>query len=1479
MIEIIKRFDVRISLIYALVAGVWIIASDTLAFVLFANNADTATVVGIMKGIGFVLLTTALLYGMLSRERRKRERAEAALQIERDISPIATLVFDPLGHITYANGHAERLLGVPRSQLIGQLFNAPHWHVTDYDGHPISDDAQIARALAAKQTVYGIQHAVEVTPGQRLLLEINLAPLYNERDELVSCVATFVDVTVTKQHDKLLRASEASFRLLFQSNPHPMWVYDRKTLEFIEVNDAAVQRYGYSREEFLARRITDIRPLQEVRKLLAHLEDNPRLLRHAGEWIHQTKNGDLIDVEITSHELAYNGRQATLVVAQDVSKRKQTEKELRDSEASLKRAQAIAHVGDWTWDTTTNMLRWSDEMYRIFGIDRDSFNGDLNAVIDTAIHPDDRAAVNAANAEVTEQQKPGILEYRVVWPDGSVRYVRAQAGESVTDADGKILRLSGVVQDITERKQVERALVEREASLKRAQAVAHVGSWTWDLQTNRVRWTDEMYRIFGIDPSQFSANVADIIQTSVHPDDREAVNRFDEAIIRGERPERLEYRVIWPDGTVRFVWGEAGERVLDGHGQVIQLSGIVQDITAQKQAELALRESEVSLKRAQAIAQLGDWTWDLLTNHVHWSDEMYRIHGLDKSANTVDLNAVLQAAVHPDDRDLLRQANESVLHERKGGTWEYRVVWPDGSIRHIRAVTTPAVVDSSGSVTQLSGIVQDITKRKQAELALLESEASLRRAQAIAHMGNWTWNTETDVVRCSDEIYHIFGCERGDFDDNPMQMIVAFIHPDDRAFGQQINAAIHRGESDNGWTFRIVRRDGVLRYLRTEVGEVQRDAAGHLRRMAGIIQDITDYVQAEKDLLESEASLKQAQAIGHMGDWTFDLQTQQIRASDEVYRIFDVDREAFSGSLGDVLVNNIHPDDQRRLIRLLERAASENRIEAGQMEFRLMRPDQSVRYIMVEVGEITTDAAGNISHVTGIIQEITERKLAEEELRLKSTALESAANGVVITDVDGNIQWANPAFCALTGYTREEAYGQNPRALVRSGEHPTSFYAHMWKTILSGKVWRGELVNRRKDGTLYTEDQTITPVRNEAGEITHFVGIKTDITERKETEAAIRKLNEELEARVEERTIQLNHIKNRIESILNSNADPIIFSRVDGKIEQVNPAFTQIFGYGSDEILLQPFTSLVEAKDLGAFEKSFAGVTAHLQSGQVDIATHTRDGRVFDTAVMLSPVIEHDNRLMGVVLSVHNITDRNQMLRHAMNLSELKSRYVSMAAHDLRNPMAVILTSSDTLEHYHDRLSEDKRKAKYEQIRSSIKVMTDILDDVLIMGQVDSGKLEFHPAALDVVAFCERLIADIVQATATTTQIEFTPNGITHPVMMDAKLLRHILGNLLSNAIKYSPENSRVSFGLGCEDDTISFHIRDRGIGIPKKDQAHLFETFYRASNAKNIRGTGLGLAIVKQSVDLHGGTIHFESDEGKGTVFVVTLPVMPPSV
>ena len=235
-------------------------------------------------------------------------------------------------------------------------------------------------------------------------------------------------------------------------------------------------------------------------------------------------------------------------------------------------------------------------------------------------------------------------------------------------------------------------------------------------------------------------------------------------------------------------------------------------------------------------------------------------------------------------------------------------------------------------------------------------------------------------------------------------------------------------------------------------------------------------------------------------------------------------------------------------------------------------------------------------------------------------------------------------------------------------------------------------------------------------------------------------------------------------------------------------------------------------------------------------------------------------------------------LRHALakekELSDLKSRIISVVSHEYRTPLATILSSTELLEHYSHSWQEEKKQRHFQRIESSVHHLTRLVNDVLMFSKAEAGKLEFNPVQLDVVEFCRDLIEELQLPAQKQHSIHFRCLGIHQDVYLDEKLLRQILSNLLSNALKYSPDGGKIQFDLIFDQNTVTFRIQDEGIGIPAKDQPQLFDTFYRSSNVGTISGTGLGLAIVKRCVDIHRGQIVVESEEGVGTTFTVILPL-----
>jgi signal transduction histidine kinase len=236
-------------------------------------------------------------------------------------------------------------------------------------------------------------------------------------------------------------------------------------------------------------------------------------------------------------------------------------------------------------------------------------------------------------------------------------------------------------------------------------------------------------------------------------------------------------------------------------------------------------------------------------------------------------------------------------------------------------------------------------------------------------------------------------------------------------------------------------------------------------------------------------------------------------------------------------------------------------------------------------------------------------------------------------------------------------------------------------------------------------------------------------------------------------------------------------------------------------------------------------------------------------------------------------TEIRSALQKERELSELKSRFVSMVSHEFRSPLQVILSSTQMIETYSEQITKERKQQFFQQIKLAIKKMTQLLDDVLTIGRADLGRFKANLQFLDLTELCRDISEEILLSTGSKHTISFVTHGKCTNAYVDENLLRHILSNLLSNAIKYSPSSSNINFTLECVSDQMIFQIQDFGLGIPPEDKEQLFNLFHRASNVKDIPGTGLGLAIVKKCIDLYEGQIEVDSKLGIGTTVTVKLP------
>jgi PAS domain S-box-containing protein len=517
------------------------------------------------------------------------------------------------------------------------------------------------------------------------------------------------------------------------------------------------------------------------------------------------------------------------------------------------------------------------------------------------------------------------------------------------------------------------------------------------------------------------------------------------------------------------------------------------------------------------------------------------------------------------------------------------------------------------------------------------------------------------------------------------------------------------------------------------------------------------------------------------------------------------------------------------------------------------------------------------------------------KLRTLHRAVEQSSSTIVITDAEGNIEYANPQFEVSTGYSLQEARDQNSKVLT-SGKHPPEFYEKLWKGLTSGQEWRGELFNQRKDGTPYWEAACISPVFDAQGSIVQFVAVKDDITNRKQTEEALRQRTEALQREVAERKQTegaLRDAERKSHALLEGSPVCNNIIDLDSRLQYMSAAGIKQLKIAD----INAFYGKIYPPDIYA-ESMRAPLVEHLERAKAGEICSV-ESPVFDTEgtelwyhTTFVPVRNDEGQIEYILATSVEITERKRMeqdLRQAKELAEAanlaKSEFLANMSHEIRTPMTAILGFSELL------LSEDglddaprHRLESFRTIERNGKHLLGLMDDILDLSKIESGKVEVEQIECSPTLILTE-VADLirVRADAMNLSIELEYDGaIPRQIRTDPTRLRQILINLVGNAVKFTEVGTiRLVARLldaDSNDPKMQFDVVDEGIGMTEEQIGKLFQPFVQAdtSTTRKFGGTGLGLTISKRLAEMLGGTIQVDSVYGQGSTFSVTVSAGP---
>jgi PAS domain S-box-containing protein len=591
-----------------------------------------------------------------------------------------------------------------------------------------------------------------------------------------------------------------------------------------------------------------------------------------------------------------------------------------------------------------------------------------------------------------------------IWLENRVRVVDWE-GAPATQA---------IVVDITERKQAEDALKESESRLANAQRIAHIGNWDWEIVAGDLYWSDEIYRIFGLEPQEFGATYEAFLAT-VHPDDRTMVEEAVNAALDEHVPYSIDHRIVLPSGDVRLVH-EQGEVERNEDGEPVAMRGTVQDITERRWAEDALGASVQRFKDFAGSASDFFWEMDAELRFSYFSERFTQVTGVEPEAL---IGKTRQDAPIPDvDPEAWEKQLADLAAHRPFRGFVHPRTRPNGEVVHVSINGTPCF-DEDGNFQGYRGTGSDITERIQAEEALRESEARTRGILENVADGVITMTEDSRIETFNTAAEKLFGYAAREVIGRPVTKLMT--SGDRRLHSSYVRGYLRAGHSKilGVGPRRLVarRKDGSTFPISLAVGEVH---AGDRRLFIGSIRDITERQRAEEALRWSEASLAEAQRMAHLGSWERDIETGRATWSDELYRIFGYKRGAVEPSL-DRVAAVVHPAERDAFVEESQRALAED-LDGYEHEYRIVRRDGSERFIHSQA-ETVRDETGKPVKFIGTVHDITDRKRAELELEAQSVVLQvildTMDQGISVADADLNIIACNAKFLELLEFPPE----------------------------------------------------------------------------------------------------------------------------------------------------------------------------------------------------------------------------------------------------------------------------------------------------------------------------------------------------------------------------------------------------------------------------------------------------------------------------
>ncbi len=934
--------------------------------------------------------------------------------------------------------------------------------------------------------------------------------------------------------------------------------------------------------------------------------------------------------------------------------------------------------------------------------------------------------------------------------------------------------------------------------------------------------------------------------------------------------------------------------VKDEQGNITHLIGCANDITERKRAEQELQQLNQELEtkvleRTEALQNVserlglalksgafGCWEWNLVQNTKIWDKRMYKLYELPQQADGSITYEDWANRLHPEDRTsvetLLQQA---ILGEAEYDT-EFRVLHPDESIHFIKAYGM-VVRDGQGHPQTMIGINFDISDRKRIEAALIESEAKFRRLVEGANDLIWSTDANWCFNYLSPQFQILFGFDSNDWIG---KSVYDLVHPEDRdLMTNEYVQAIQSTQKFSRTEFRHLHQDGHYLWVSINTTLIT-NAEGIVIGAQGLVTDISDRKQTEAALIESEAKFRRLVEGANDLIWSTDTNGIFDYLSPQFQTLFGFDPNDW---IGKPFIDLVHPEDHDWIVSEYVRTVPSGE-KVKKAEFRHLHQDGHYVWVSVNTTPII-NADSIIIGNQGILTDISERKKAEQELlenqRLIQQIADCSPNVLYLYDLQEqrNI-YINREILATLGYSaievQEIGAAWLPTVIHPDDLLPTLEHFERLKLADDNEIFSHEYRLRHANGQwryFYSRDLVFS--RDTQGQVKLIIGTAQDITDRKLAEAALRASEQ------------------RWQFALESAGDGVW----DWNIQENQLFFSRqwkaMLGYADEEIenRFESWENLVHPDDLSQchedINKCLNQETLFYEN---EHQLRCKDGS-YKWILARGKVIEwsadgHALRMMGThtdlsdrKLAEAQLQQKNIELQQLVQLREealtLREDMSNMIVHDLRNPLSAMLLSAEIIQKYGDR--PDKKTIlikKAEQILTSGNRLKAMIDSLLLMAKLESGKILFNPVPTDLHELGTAIVSDF-ELTAQSQRIELKgelPNP-GNSIIIDAVILRRVIENLISNALKFSPPNSQVRLQIEyLPENHLRVKVTDNGPGVSPDQAEDIFKKFEIGTVKQNVSQIGLGLAFCKMAVEAQGGTLAIAPNQPQGSIFTLEI-------